>query len=140
LAKPRRNSRLDGTDDPAGFPIDPSPMNVSEYTRSSLWPKTRRMLGRLRFLRQVIAIYYCAIDRGTPWAARGFALLAVAYFLVPIDLIPDWIPAIGFVDDGFIIAAAIRILGRYVTDEHCRMANAWPRAVPGSGPVRAERA
>lgn len=98
------------------------------YARTRFWHKARRMLGRWRFLRQVTALYYCAIDSQTPRPARVFALVAVAYFLAPIDLMPDGLPGVGLLDDGVVIAAALRALGHYVTAEHHRRAEAWPWA------------
>lgn len=103
-------------------------LGLRAYAHTRVWNKARRIFGRLRFLRQVAALYYCAIDPRTPLGARAFALLAVLYFILPIDVIPDAIPVIGLIDDGIIVAATLRVLGRYVTAEHYRRAEGWPWA------------
>ncbi len=57
--------------------------------------------------RDVIALYLAARDARTPWAARIVAFGAAAYALSPIDLIPDFIPIIGYLDDLIILPIAI---------------------------------
>ena len=49
--------------------------------------------------RQVAALYYAYRDPRTPWYARVFAALVVAYAFSPIDLIPDFVPVLGYLDD-----------------------------------------
>jgi len=49
--------------------------------------------------RQVAALYYAYRDPRTPWYARAFAALVVAYAFSPIDLIPDFVPVLGYLDD-----------------------------------------
>jgi uncharacterized membrane protein YkvA (DUF1232 family) len=60
------------------------------------------------------AVYLAARDRRTPWAARLLILAVVAYALSPIDLIPDFIPVLGYVDDLIIIPAGIALALRFV--------------------------
>lgn len=51
----------------------------------------------------MLALYIAARDKRTPWLARMIALLVTAYALSPIDLIPDFIPVIGLLDDLLIV-------------------------------------
>ncbi|HEY6916983.1 MAG TPA: YkvA family protein [Allosphingosinicella sp.] len=53
------------------------------------------------------AAWLSARDPRTPWAARLFGLLVTAYALSPIDLIPDFIPALGLLDDAILIPLGI---------------------------------
>lgn len=61
-------------------------------------------------------------DRRTPWHAKGLALIVVAYAFSPIDLIPDFIPILGYLDDLLILPlgiwAAVRLIPRHIMDEH----------------------
>jgi uncharacterized membrane protein YkvA (DUF1232 family) len=68
--------------------------------------------------RDTLALYLAARDQRTPWYARLFVGLIVAYALSPIDLIPDFIPVLGFLDDVVIlpigILLAVRLIPRSV--------------------------
>jgi len=79
---------------------------------------TRLLRLRLKLLRAVWK------DPRTPWYARAVAALTVAYAISPIDLIPDFLPVIGYLDDLLIVPAgfwlAARLVPRQVWDEHRR--------------------
>src|SRR5512139_2548370 len=49
--------------------------------------------------RETVALYLTARDPRTPWAAKLVIAIVVAYALSPIDLIPDFIPVLGYLDD-----------------------------------------
>jgi uncharacterized membrane protein YkvA (DUF1232 family) len=57
--------------------------------------------------RDVIAIWLAARDIRTPWAARILAACVAAYALSPIDLIPDFVPVLGYVDDLLLVPLGI---------------------------------
>lgn len=70
-------------------------------------------------------MYYCAVDAKTPLWAKGIAFGALAYFISPIDAIPDAILGLGFTDDAAIIAAGIKAISGQVTNEHKEKAEAF---------------
>jgi uncharacterized membrane protein YkvA (DUF1232 family) len=64
----------------------------------------------LRALKSELAALYLAYrDPRTPWYARAAAILVIAYALSPIDLIPDFIPVLGYLDDLVILPLGIFI-------------------------------
>jgi uncharacterized membrane protein YkvA (DUF1232 family) len=67
--------------------------------------------------RDVVALWIAAGDRRTPWHAKALAGLVAAYALSPIDLIPDFIPVLGFVDDAIIVPAGIWLAVRLIPSE-----------------------
>ena len=71
------------------------------------WDKLRKTLGRVPFIEDALAAYYCATDGKTPLYVKAVLMGALAYFIVPIDVIPDFIPGLGFTDDAAILATAI---------------------------------
>jgi len=80
------------------------------------------MLARLKgwartVKRDVIALFIAARDSRTPWYAKLMAGLVAAYALSPIDLIPDFIPVIGYLDDLVIVPLGIWIVVRLVPAE-----------------------
>lgn len=72
--------------------------------------------------RDTLALYLAARDPRTPWCARALAAIVVAYALSPIDLIPDFIPVLGYLDDLIILPlgvwATIKLIPPPVMDEH----------------------
>ena len=80
---------------------------------------------RVRYLKgEAHALYLAAKHPGTPWYAKAFVALVVAYAFSPIDLIPDFIPVLGYLDELILIplgiAIAIRMIPPHVLDE-CRL-------------------
>ena len=57
--------------------------------------------------RQTLTLYYAGRDPRTPWHAKLVAGLIVAYAISPIDLIPDFIPVLGYLDEIILLPAAI---------------------------------
>lgn len=82
------------------------------------WSRTLR--------RQSLVLYYAYRDPRTPWYAKAWAVIVVAYAFSPIDLIPDFIPVLGLLDDLVLIplgiALAVRLIPRDVMDASRRKA------------------
>lgn len=66
--------------------------------------------------RESLALYYAARDARTPWYAKVLAGAIVAYALSPIDLIPDFIPVLGFLDELLLLPAAIWLALRLIPE------------------------
>jgi uncharacterized membrane protein YkvA (DUF1232 family) len=86
--------------------------------REGFWRKLRRFIGRVPFAADLVAAYYCATDPATPLRARAIMLAALAYFVLPIDVVPDALAVIGFTDDAAVLAAAIAVAGTHIRPEH----------------------
>jgi len=82
------------------------------------WRKVRRILADVPFAEDLAAAYYCAMDRDTPGYVRGVLLGALAYFVLPADMIPDFLAGLGFTDDASVLAAAIAAVGRHIEPRH----------------------
>ena len=67
--------------------------------------------------REVYAIYVAARDPRTPWYAKTLIFLIVAYTLSPIDLIPDLVPILGYLDDLIIVPSGIWLAVRLIPPE-----------------------
>ncbi len=66
--------------------------------------------------RDVIAIYLAARDPRVPWYAKVSAFAVAAYALSPIDLIPDFIPIVGYLDDFVIVPLGIVLVRRLIPE------------------------
>jgi uncharacterized membrane protein YkvA (DUF1232 family) len=84
-------------------------MSHSETTVLQRWKRRARALKK-----EVYALYLAYRDRRTPWYAKAVAALVVAYAFSPIDLIPDPIPVLGYLDDLVLVplgaALALRLI------------------------------
>jgi uncharacterized membrane protein YkvA (DUF1232 family) len=82
------------------------------------WKKTVRKMKA-----ETLALYYASRDPRVPWYAKAWVSLVVAYALSPLDLIPDFIPILGYLDDLVLVplglAVAIRMIPTEVMAE-CR--------------------
>src|ERR1700745_1430611 len=88
--------------------------------------------------RDVYAVYRAARDPRVPWYAKALALCVAAYALSPIDLIPDFIPVLGYLDDLIIvplgILAVVQLIPPEIMAEHrATAAIASERPVSSSG-------
>jgi uncharacterized membrane protein YkvA (DUF1232 family) len=81
-------------------------------------PKLARVLSQVPFAEDLLAAYYCAFDRATPVKAKGILLGALAYFVLPIDLVPDMVLGLGFTDDLAVLLAAFNVVRTHVTEAH----------------------
>jgi uncharacterized membrane protein YkvA (DUF1232 family) len=93
----------------------------------SLFQQLQRWSRTLK--RDTVALYLAARDPRVPWYAKAVAACVAAYALSPIDLIPDFIPVLGYLDDVILlplgIALAIRLIPPALLEEHRERASAW---------------
>jgi len=66
---------------------------------------------------EVYALYLACKDPRTPWYAKAFAAMVLGYALSPVDLIPDFIPVLGYLDDLVIVPAGMALLIRMIPKE-----------------------
>lgn len=84
--------------------------------------KAKRIAAALPFAEDLVAAYYCAFDRETPVEVKAALLGALAYFVLPVDFVPDMLPALGFTDDAAVLAMSLRMVAGHINDAHRRAA------------------
>lgn len=72
--------------------------------------KTKLAAWARSFKKQTLVVYFAARDPRTPFLVRLLAVLVAAYALSPIDLIPDFIPVIGYLDDLLLLPLGIALI------------------------------
>ncbi len=104
-------------------------MEHPNYSEETFWDKIEAVAKLAKkiakdLLSKALVLYYVLSDPDTPAKAKAVVLAALAYFINPLDLIPDYLPVIGFQDDLavlagaiFTIAASIKLIHRIQADE-----------------------
>ncbi len=101
----------------------PATVSGNEKTvQEGFWPKMAKFLARIPFAEKAVAAWFCAFDPKTPLRVKGILLAALAYFVMPIDVIPDFLIGIGFTDDMAVLATAIGLIKSHIKDEHYQAA------------------
>jgi uncharacterized membrane protein YkvA (DUF1232 family) len=93
--------------------------------RRGFWNKVRSTLGKIPFTEQAVAAFYCATDGRTPVRVKAVLFAALAYFVLPADMIPDFALGLGFTDDATVLLAAMSALAPYVTEAHFERARSF---------------
>ena len=99
-------------------------LNEERVERGFL-PKIRKAAAKIPFAADALSVWWCARDPATPTAAKGMMMAALAYFVLPTDVIPDVLPALGLTDDAAVIAAVIAIVGKNLKPRHKDAAKAF---------------
>ena len=86
--------------------------------RRRFWPTVKKALRHVPFIDEVVAAYYAMLDPDTPTRSRLVLIAALAYFVAPFDMVPDFIFGLGFVDDASVLAAAFASVRSSIKDEH----------------------
>jgi uncharacterized membrane protein YkvA (DUF1232 family) len=97
----------------------PSVMKLNEQrVDAGFWPKMRRVAARVPFAKEALSVWYCAKDEETPLVAKGMMFAALAYFVLPVDAIPDFIAGLGYTDDAAVFTALLALLGKNLKPKH----------------------
>ncbi len=82
------------------------------------WRKMARVAGKIPFAEDAAAAWFCTRDPETPLRVKATLLAALAYFVLPTDIIPDFIAGFGFTDDATVLMAAIGLVSSHLKPEH----------------------
>lgn len=90
--------------------------------RAHFWRTAKRAARYVPFMEDVVAGYFAAFDSRTPVRVRGTLLAALAYFVMPVDMIPDFVVGFGFTDDVAVLTAALTAVRSHIKPAHRRAA------------------
>lgn len=85
------------------------------YSDSGFWNKVKK-LGK-KVLKPALQLYYVMKEPSTPFDTKGLIIGALGYLILPIDLIPDFIPAAGYTDDLAALLAVVKMCKEHITPE-----------------------
>ena len=88
------------------------------YSEDSFWDKIKTTLKKAgsKLIYQALQLFYAMQNPDCPIAIKGAIIAALGYFILPIDLVPDFLPVVGFADDLTAISSAIAMAHMYIDD------------------------
>ena len=103
------------------------PDKAIQIDERGFFEKVGRFVRRIPFAVDLVAVYFAMLDKRTPAAAKVILAAAIAYFIMPVDAIPDYLFPVGFTDDAAVLALAVKQCSDSVKKEHRREARNWLR-------------
>jgi uncharacterized membrane protein YkvA (DUF1232 family) len=82
------------------------------------WRKLGAVAARIPFADEAVSAYYAARDADTPTRVKGVLVGALAYFIIPTDLVPDFIAGLGFTDDAAVLLLAVQTVSGHIKPAH----------------------
>lgn len=92
-----------------------------KYVKENFNEKIKKIiksLGKVPGVKDIITLYYCALDSKTPFSVKAIAIAGLVYVISPLDIVPDAIPIVGLSDDIAVVIGVLKYLEEYVSDEH----------------------
>jgi uncharacterized membrane protein YkvA (DUF1232 family) len=101
------------------FSIDNAPQYERHYDEDSFWKKVKHVAAQVgrKVLYPALQLYFLLQSKDVPVKAKTLIIGALGYLILPADLVPDFIPALGFTDDLTALLVAIRAVGKHITPE-----------------------
>lgn len=116
---------MNQTRDPLDLPVIPLPVVAStqaryhaRIVREGFWKKWMKVAGRVPFAEDLGAAYFCVIDPETPSRVRGVLLLALAWFVLPASVMPEFLIVAGLTDDAAVLALTAGMVRKHIKERH----------------------
>jgi uncharacterized membrane protein YkvA (DUF1232 family) len=90
----------------------------ARIVREGFWNKLLALAGHVPFAEDLGAAYFCVIDPNTPSRVRGMLLFALAWFVVPATLMPEFLIVLGLTDDAAVVALVLAMLRKHIKERH----------------------
>jgi uncharacterized membrane protein YkvA (DUF1232 family) len=97
------------------------PAKIVRHARiveQGFWPKLRKLVGRIPFAEDLAAAYFCVIDPATPGRVRGVVLAALAWFVLPASVLPEFLVVVGFTNELAVTAIVVRMIRKHLKVRH----------------------
>jgi uncharacterized membrane protein YkvA (DUF1232 family) len=97
------------------------PATIARHARiveEGFWSKLLKMAGRIPFAEDLAAAYFCVIDPATPGRVRGVLLAALAWFVLPAAVVPEFVVILGFTNEIAVTAIAVRMIRKHLKEQH----------------------
>lgn len=105
-------------------PKKPTPEELVQYkdnySEDAFWDKVRMLAGKTgsKVIYYALVLYYTLSDPNTPMKYKTVIAGALGYFILPIDIIPDFLPFAGMADDWAALIAAVTYVVKAISPKH----------------------
>jgi len=101
------------------FTPETAPQYKRHYDENNFWKKLKHVASVVgsKVLYPALQLYYVLQSQDMPVKAKTLVIGALGYLILPVDLMPDFIPALGFTDDLTALMVALRAVSKYLTPE-----------------------
>jgi uncharacterized membrane protein YkvA (DUF1232 family) len=101
------------------FTPQTAPQYERHYDEDSFWKKVRHIAAQVgaKVLYPALQLYFLLQAKDVPMKAKTLIVGALGYLILPTDMVPDFIPALGFTDDLTALMVALRTLNKYLTPD-----------------------
>jgi uncharacterized membrane protein YkvA (DUF1232 family) len=90
----------------------------ARIVEQGFWPRLLKMAGHIPFAEDLAAAYFCVIDPTTPGRVRGAVLAALAWFVLPASVLPEFLVVVGFTDEIAVTAIVVRMIRKHLKESH----------------------
>ena len=89
------------------------------YSESSFWDKIKNVAIKAGYelINKALQLYYAMQSPSMPAKDKTIVIAVLGYFILPVDVVPDFIPALGFADDLAALAWALKTISSNITPE-----------------------
>jgi uncharacterized membrane protein YkvA (DUF1232 family) len=91
--------------------------------------KIKAVARRIPFAEDAVAAWFSTRDPATPFKVRATLIGALAYFVLPFDVVPDFVVGLGFTDDAAVLLAALKMVGGSISEAHRARARRWLQSI-----------
>jgi uncharacterized membrane protein YkvA (DUF1232 family) len=91
-------------------------------TLSDVAERAKKIANKVPFSDDIVALYFCAMDKTVPAKVKISIIAALAYLVLPADFIPDFLVGLGFTDDVAVLTAVYSLVSSHINDSHRRAA------------------
>jgi uncharacterized membrane protein YkvA (DUF1232 family) len=90
----------------------------AQIVEAGFWTRLLKMAGRIPFAEDLAAAWFCVIDPATPGRVRALVLAALAWFVLPASVMPEFLLVIGFTDEIAVAAIVARVIRKHLKEQH----------------------
>src|SRR6202040_4215035 len=90
----------------------------ARIVEAGFWTRLLKIAGRIPFAEDIAAAWFCVIDPTTPGRVRGVVLAALAWFVLPASVMPEFLLILGLTDEVAVATIVVRMVRKHLKESH----------------------